>query len=61
MVKWEWTDVHQAVFDGMKKALARDTILAYPDFNKPFDIHTDSSKVQLGAVISQGNKPIALY
>ena len=60
-VKWVWTEVHQAAFDNMKKAIARDTILAYPDFNKPFDVHTDSSKVQLGAVISQDNKPIAFY
>ena len=59
--KWLWTDVHQASFDGMKKAIARETILAYPDFNKPFDIHTDASKVQLGAVISQENRPIAFY
>ena len=60
-VKWEWTDVHQKTFDNMKKAIARETILAYPDFSKPFDIHTDASKVQLGAVISQDTKPIAFY
>ena len=36
-------------------------MLRYPDFNKPFDIHTDASDVQLGAVISQDNKPIAYY
>jgi RNase H-like domain found in reverse transcriptase len=36
--------------------------LAYPDFNKPFKIHTDASHYQLGAVISQeGKKPIAFY
>ena len=60
-VKWEWTDIHQKAFDNMKKAIARETILAYPDFSKPFDIHTDASKVQLGAVISQDTKPIAFY
>jgi RNase H-like domain found in reverse transcriptase len=36
-------------------------MLAYPDFNKPFEIHTDASHYQLGAVISQGGKPIAFY
>jgi hypothetical protein len=35
--------------------------LAYPDFNKPFVIHTDASHKQLGAVISQDNHPIAFY
>ena len=35
--------------------------MSYPDFNKPFEIHTDSSHTQLGAVISQNNKPIAFF
>ena len=34
-------------------------MLAYPDFSKPFQIHTDASHYQLGAVISQNGKPIA--
>ena len=36
-------------------------MLAFPDFSKPFVIHTDASHTQLGAVISQDNKPIAFY
>ena len=35
--------------------------MAYPNFNKPFIIHTDASHTQLGAVISQDNKPFAFY
>ena len=35
--------------------------MSYPDFNQPFQLHTDASKVQLGAVISQNNRPIAFY
>ena len=42
----------------MKKMITRDTILSYPDFNAPFDIHTYASKYQLGALIGQG-KPIS--
>ena len=45
----------------MKKIISRETLLSYPDFNQPFDIHTDASKTQMGAVISQNNKPIAFY
>ena len=59
--KWKWTDVEQNAFDTMKKIMARETILAYPDFDKPFEIHTDASAYQLGACISQGGKPIAFY
>ena len=41
--------------------MAKETLLHYPDFNKPFEIHTDASHTQLGAVITQDNKPIAFY
>ena len=36
-------------------------MLAYPDFSKPFDIYTDASTNQLGAVITQDNRPIAFF
>ena len=45
----------------MKKIIAKQILLAYPDFNQPFHVHTDASKSQLGAVISQNGKPIAFY
>ena len=45
----------------MKRMIAKETLLTYPDFNKPFEIHTDASKLQLGACISQDGKPIAFY
>ena len=44
-----------------KKIVARETLLVYPNFNQPFDIHTDASDKQLGAVISQNGLPIAFY
>ena len=52
-VKWKWTDEHQKAFDEMKQVITRETLLAYPNFNKPFDIHTDASLLQLGTCISQ--------
>ncbi|MHA7865768.1 ribonuclease H family protein [Flagellimonas marinaquae] len=59
--KWEWTDVHQNAFDTMKTVVAQEILLAFPDFNKPFDIYNDASKLQLGAAITQGKKPIGFY
>jgi hypothetical protein len=35
--------------------------LAYPDYSKVFEIYTDASSEQLGAVITQDNKPIAFF
>jgi len=44
-----------------KRVIAKETLLAYPNFNKPFQIYTDASHYQLGAVVSQEGKPIAFY
>ena len=60
-VKFKWTDVEQMAFDKIKQIVGHQTLLSYPDFNQPFEIHTDASHTQLGAVISQKNKPIAFY
>jgi len=44
-----------------KKIMAKEALLAYPDFSKPFVIHTDASHYQLGGVVSQDGKPIAFF
>ena len=59
--KYDWKDEHQNCFDAIKCVIGREVLLAYPDFNVPFEIHIDTLKLQLGAVISQKGKPIALY
>lgn len=33
--------------------------LAYPDPNKPYDVHTDASTFGLGAIIVQEGRPVA--
>jgi RNase H-like domain found in reverse transcriptase len=60
-VKWKWTTEHQESFDKMKALIAKETLLTFPDFSKEFEIHTDASKLQLGACISQNGKPGAFY
>ena len=60
-VKWHWGPEQAAAFARAKRVIAKEAMLAYPDFSKPFVIHTDASHYQLGAVISQDNKPIAFY
>ena len=37
-----------------------ETLLSYPDWKLPITVHTYASYKQLGVVISQNNKPIAL-
>ncbi len=35
--------------------------MAYPDYSKVFEIYTDASSKQLGAVITQDNRPIVFF
>ena len=59
--KWEWNTEQQQAFDTIKKIVSQETLLRHPDFNKEFEIHTDASKAQIGAVIAQEGRPIAFY
>jgi hypothetical protein len=58
---WHWDSIHQIAFDNVKSTIAKEVVLAYPDFTKPFEIYTDASTKQLGAVITQDNRPIAFF
>jgi hypothetical protein len=58
---WHWDSIHQIAFDNVKSTIAKEVVLAYPDFTKPFEIYTDASTKQLGAVITQENRLIAFF
>ncbi len=60
-VPWHWDEVHQRAFDHGKATTAKDVVLAYPDYSKVFEIYTDASSKQLGAVITQDNRPIVFF
>ncbi len=60
-VPWYWTEVHQKAFNEVKTTIAKEVVLAYPDFEKVFEINTDASTKQLGSVITQFNRPLAFF
>ena len=41
--------------------MAHNLLLAYPDFNGGFKIHSNARNFQLGAAITQNENPVALY
>ncbi len=41
-VPWHWDEVHQRDFDHVKATIAREVVLAYPDYSKVFEIYTDA-------------------
>ena len=54
-------DVHQKAFNDVKATIAKEVVLAYPDFDKVFEIYTNASTKQLGSVITQSNRPLAFF
>ncbi len=60
-VPWHWDKVHQKAFDHLKATTSKDVVLAYPDYSKVVKIYTDASSKQLGAVITQDDRPIAFF
>ena len=51
--EWRWSSNEQEVFDQLKRILSEPPILAYPNFELPFELHTDASTKALGAVLYQ--------
>lgn len=50
---WTWGDPQQKAFDILKQCLTVPPILAYPNYDLPFSLHTDASRDGLGAVLCQ--------
>jgi transposase InsO family protein len=48
-----WTDEHSSILDQLVTRITSALILAYPDYNEPFVLHTDASQEGLGAVLYQ--------
>ena len=48
-------------FEVIKKIVAEDVILHYPYFAKQFEINTDCSNYQIGAIIKQGERLVTYW
>ena len=58
---FHWTGKTDNAFKQMKDILSVGALMAYPNHNKPFHIHTDASDYQMGAVIMPEEKPVAYW
>ncbi|PKI58591.1 hypothetical protein CRG98_021054 [Punica granatum] len=59
--KFEWIEGAETAFQKIKKRLTTAPILVLPDFQQPFELHYDASKVEIGAVLRQNSRPIAFF
>ena len=53
-----WKKIHQEILETLVDAITSAPVLAYPDFKKPFIVHTDASEKGLGAVLYQRQESI---
>ncbi|KAL4587543.1 hypothetical protein LXL04_000414 [Taraxacum kok-saghyz] len=59
--KFLWNTQAQTALTQLKAAMSSLITLTLPNFDDPFDVTTDASNIAIGAVLSQHDKPIALY
>jgi hypothetical protein len=58
-VTYIWTDECERAFENVKDALTHAPVLILPKLGEPFEVVTDVSLLESGAVLLQGSKPIA--
>ena len=57
----KWKDEHQKAFEEVKRIVSKEVLLAFPDYTQRFQIYTDASDLQLGAILKQGDKTLAFF
>ncbi|KAG8368746.1 hypothetical protein BUALT_Bualt15G0078000 [Buddleja alternifolia] len=56
---WVWSEACQLAFEDLKAAVSEEPVLALPNFEKMFELHTDASDFAIGGVLMQEGHPIA--
>jgi hypothetical protein len=51
--KFQWNDECQHGLDTLKENMVTVLILVFPDWERTFDVHVDTSMIALGAILVQ--------
>ena len=60
-IPFKWTQECNTAFEEIKKKVNKEVMLSFPDYTKRFELYTDASDKQLGAVLMQGEKVLAFF
>ena len=55
----EWDKPCHQAFEELKSKLSSPRVLKFPEFDKPFEVHTNASDFAIGGVLMQDGRPIA--
>ena len=58
---FSWSVAATNAFELIMVKLTIAPLLVLPDFDIPFELHCDASKIGMGAVLSQMSKPVAYF
>ena len=54
-----WTDACQEAFEKLKVVVSSEPVLRLPDFELPFEVHTDASDKAISGVLVQEKHLVA--
>ena len=54
-----WDEHCYRAFWELKRRLTSAPVLKFPEFKKPFEVHTDASDFAIGGVLMQEGRPVA--
>jgi hypothetical protein len=59
--KFSWSEVATTTFELIKVKMTTTPLLVFHDFDLPFELHCDASKIGIEVVLSQRSKPVAYF